>query len=209
MATSVCVNWTNANVFHRVNQKADSMQQNDPGDKEIDSGDQQDPGELEQQSEHDDDSSEIQFLDDTIVAANLAEPEQSLDTEHDPDVIVVEDTTNVENMADENSEEIPLASEVHEIRDLENAKTVAENRRFNPHVYAAKGGAYGSIALGLFSILGAFISSASALTGMLGILLALWGFNSKSMWWAVAGLVISLTGFFLSIILTQMEMTIV
>lgn len=185
------------------------MQQNEPGDKENDSGDQHVPGESEQQPEHENVSDEIQFLDEPIVAASLADTEQSPDTEHDPDVIVVEDAITVEHIADENSEEIPLASEVHEIRDLENAKTVAENRRFNPHVYAATGGAYGSIALGLFSILGAFISSASALTGMLGILLALWGFNSKSMWWAVAGLVISLTGFFLSIILTQMEMTVV
>ena len=110
---------------------------------------------------------------------------------------------------DETGDEIPVASEVLQIRDIDRARTIAESRRFNPYIYAATGGAFGSIALGVFSILGALVSSASALTGLFGIALGIWGLTSKFLWWSVTGLALSMIGFVLSIVLTQLGLTII
>ena len=144
---------------------------------------------------------EIQFVDGTGPnkpndVAEAGKPEV-------PPITILDET------ADEQSDAIPLASEVLQIRDIDRARTIAESRRFNPYIYAATGGAFGSIALGVFSILGAFVSSASALTGLFGIALGIWGLTSKFLWWSVAGLALSMIGFVLSIVLAQLGLTII
>jgi hypothetical protein len=160
---------------------------------------------------------DIEFLD-LATAGDNTRP-ASVDNLRDSKPLVIEDDGDVElhdnNISAMRSNEPIVVATLRnddnaiEIRDLEAATRVASARALNPHRYAAKGGAIGSITLGVMAVLGAMISSASVVTGLLGILLGLWGLTSKYVLLAAIGLGLSLVGIALSVLLSQLNLTLI
>lgn len=160
---------------------------------------------------------DIEFLDFATAGGNI-QPAR-VDNLRDSKPLVIEDDGVVEVYGNDvsemrSNEPIVVATlrnddNTIEIRDLEAATRVANARALNPHRYAAKGGAIGSITLGVMALLGAMISSASVVTGLLGILLGLWGLTSKYVLLAAIGLGLSLVGIALSVLLTQFNLTLI
>lgn len=65
---------------------------------------------------------------------------------------------------------------------------------------AAVGGAVGALALGIWSIVGSFITPWSIVNSGLGILLGFWGITSRHRQWALFGMVLCVIGFVLTTI---------
>lgn len=65
---------------------------------------------------------------------------------------------------------------------------------------AANGGAVGAIVLGIWSLIGAFITNWSIINGVLGLLLGFWGLTSRRRKMAWVGIVLCLISIFLSLI---------
>ncbi len=65
---------------------------------------------------------------------------------------------------------------------------------------AAVGGAVGSCVLGVWSILGSLFTPYSAINGIFGILLGLWGIQSPRFRLSILGTVLAVIGFFMSLL---------
>ena len=65
---------------------------------------------------------------------------------------------------------------------------------------AAKGGAYGSLVLGIWASLGSLLTPWSAINGVLGLLLGVWGLTSHHQKISWIGIILSLLGIVLSFI---------
>ncbi|MEQ1906422.1 MAG: hypothetical protein ABL888_19725 [Pirellulaceae bacterium] len=66
--------------------------------------------------------------------------------------------------------------------------------------FAAVGGAVGSCVLGVWSILGSLFTPFSAINGLIGILLGLWGLRSPRYQLSLLGIILAVIGFFMSIL---------
>ena len=64
---------------------------------------------------------------------------------------------------------------------------------------AAQGGAVASVVLGIWSIIGAAITSYSVINALLGLMLGIWGMSSNGRW-PVLGLILCLIGLFACLI---------
>lgn len=64
---------------------------------------------------------------------------------------------------------------------------------------AAVGGAVSSLVLGIWSIIGSFITTLSVINAFLGLLLGVWGFSSSKRWMAKIGTLLCLVGIFFSV----------
>lgn len=64
---------------------------------------------------------------------------------------------------------------------------------------SAIGGAVGAIVLGIWSIICSMITPFSAINGILALILGIWGLSSKHRRLAITGIVLGLTGLFLSL----------
>jgi hypothetical protein len=65
---------------------------------------------------------------------------------------------------------------------------------------SAVGGAVGALTLGVWSIVGSFITPWAIVNSMLGILLGLWGLTSRHRRWASVGMILCGVGFVLATI---------
>jgi hypothetical protein len=66
--------------------------------------------------------------------------------------------------------------------------------------FAAVGGAVGSCVLGVWSILGSLITPFSAINGIIGVVLGLWGLRSPRYKLSILGIVLAVIGCFMSVL---------
>jgi len=64
---------------------------------------------------------------------------------------------------------------------------------------AANGGVVGAIVLGVWTIVGSFITPLAAINGFLGLILGFWGMTSRLRQWALFGMLLSAVGILLCI----------
>lgn len=65
---------------------------------------------------------------------------------------------------------------------------------------SANGGAIGALVLGVWCLVGSFVTNWSMINGILGIPLAIWGMSSHKKWMSWAGLILCVIGIFLCLI---------
>lgn len=144
-------------------------------------------------------SGEGKLLNVDIVAGNQIESDPAPDQANtEPVEAIAVETTDGDDQDDDSS---PIMAEAV----VESApgdlawKTPVPNTG-NLENLPAKGGAIGSLVLGIWCVLGAFVTNWSIINGLIGLLMGLWGMASRKQKTALLGILLCVLGIFMSLI---------